>query len=62
MDVLLRVRLRFWSRAKLLSLGDTPVRSFKELGCWVEPGSTSWFKFSSKKWSVASGRTVGATQ
>lgn len=51
LDLLLRVRLRFWSKLKLLSLG-------RESGSWVEIGPTSWFKLLSTEWFVTSGKTV----
>lgn len=58
LGLLLRVRLRFWSKPKLLSLGEAPVRLFRESGSWVKTGPTSWLKFLSKKWFVTSERTV----
>lgn len=56
--LLLRVRLRFWSKPKHLSLGEAPVRLFRESCSWVETGPTSWLEFLSRKWFVTSGRTV----
>lgn len=55
---LLRVRLRFWSKPKLLLIGDEPVRLFRESTFWDETGPTSWLEFLFRKWFVTSGRTV----
>lgn len=56
--LLLRVRLRFWSKPKLLSVGEALVRFFSESDSCVETGPTSWFEFLSRKWFVTSGRTL----
>lgn len=58
LGLLLRVRFRFWSKPKLLSLGEELVRLFRESTSWDETGPTSWFKFLSRKWFATSGRTV----
>lgn len=62
LGLLLRVRLRFLSKPKLLSLGEAPMRLFRESGSWVKTGPTSWLKFLSKKWFVTSERTVKREQ
>lgn len=62
LGLLLRVRLRFWSKPKRLSLGEEPVRLFRESTSWEVTWPTFWFKFLSKKWFVISGRTVKMTE
>lgn len=52
------VRLRFWSKPKLLLLVEEAVRLFRESTSWDETGLTSWLEFLSRKWFVTSGRTV----
>lgn len=58
LGLVLRVKLRFWSKLKLLLLGEELVRLFKESTSWDEPVPTSWLEFLSRKWFVTSGRTV----
>lgn len=58
LGLLLKVRLRFWSKPKLLSLGEEPVRLFCELTSWGETGPTFWLEFLSRNWFVTSGRPV----
>lgn len=58
LGLLLRVRLRFWSKPKLRSLGEELVRLFRESNSGDETGPTSWLEFLSRKWFVTSGWTV----
>lgn len=62
LGLLLRVRLRFWSKPKRLSLGEEPVRLFRESTTWEVTWPTFWLKFLSKKWFVISGRTAKKTE
>lgn len=44
LGLLLSVRLRFWSKPKLRSLGEELVRLFRESTSWDETGPTSWLE------------------